>query len=231
MKRFYSEVAIAAVEGGFQVALDGRGIRTQGGAAQVVPNANLAEMLAEEWRSQGKKIDPKSFVYRDLADFAIDHVRRDRDAAIAAILPFAQTDTLCYRADPEDALFRRQEELWEPLVTACETRHCVTFRRVSGIVHRPQDPATMERLRGRLEELDDFSIAAVHTLASLAASLIGALAVLEPDADPVQLFAAANCEEDWQAELWGWDAEAEKVRATRLNAFEMAARFAQAAHG
>jgi len=89
----------------------------------------------------------------------------------------------------------------------------------------------MARLRDILEGQSDCVLAALHTLAPLAASLTVALAALEPAADPAALFAAANCEEDWQAELWGWDAAAERARAIRLGAFEAAARFARLVEG
>ena len=56
-----------------------------------------------------------------------------------------------------------------------------------------------------------------------------ALAALEEDADADALFAAANCEQDWQAELWGWDSAAEADRALRLETFRQATRFARLA--
>jgi chaperone required for assembly of F1-ATPase len=107
----------------------------------------------------------------------------------------------------------------------------VRLERVSGIVHRAQPETTIARLGEVLAGHDDFTLAALATLAPLAASLTVALAALEPDADPAALFAAANCEQDWQAELWGWDAEAEHGRAAKLAAFEAAARFARLARG
>jgi chaperone required for assembly of F1-ATPase len=225
MKRFYRDVAVQEAEGGFRVTLDGRPIRTQGGAAQVVPTRALADALADEWRAQGEEIDPKSFVLRDLADYAIDQVARDPAASVARLMPYAQTDTLCYRADPDEPLYRRQYELWEPLLQAAEARHGVRLERVSGIVHRPQPPETLARLREELSSVDPFTLAALETLTSLAASLTIGLLALEPDADPDTLFAAANCEQDWQAEQWGWDALAKEGRQRRLEAFRQAARW------
>jgi len=226
MKRFYKEVAVAEADGGSRVSLDGRPIKTQGGAPQVVPNRALAEAMAEEWRAQGDEIDPQGFPLRDLADFAIDHVAPDRAAAAARLLPFAETDTLCYRAEPDEPLHRRQQELWDPLVHAVETRHDVKIARTHGIVHRPQPPETLARLRDMLASLDPFTLAACETITRLAASLTIGVLALEPDADAGGLFAAANCEQDWQAELWGWDWQAEQDRARRLAAFEQAVRFA-----
>jgi chaperone required for assembly of F1-ATPase len=229
MKRFYKEVAVERADGGYRVTLDGRPIKTQGGAAQIVPGRALAEAMAGEWRAQGDEIDPKSFVLRDLADFAIDHVAPDPAGAVARLLPFAETDTLCYRADPDEPLYRRQQTLWEPLVRAAEARHGVRLERVSGIRHRPQPPETLDKLRAALEALDPFTLAALETLTRLAASLTVGLAALEPDADPEELFAAANCEQDWQAELWGWEWQAQEDRALRLEAFRRAMEFARLA--
>ncbi len=229
MKRFWKEVGIEPFEGAYRVTLDGRPIRTQGGAPQIVPSETLAEALAAEWRAQGEEIDAKAFPLRDLADYAIDHVRADRAAAIADVLRYAETDTLCYRADPDEPLYRRQQDLWEPLVAAFEARHGIRLERVSGVIHRAQPEATMARLAEMLAARDDFTLAALTTLAALAASLSVALEALEPGADPAALFAAANCEQDWQAELWGWDPMAEHGRAMRLEAFEKAVAFARLA--
>ena len=228
MKRFYEKVDIARNGDGWQVALDGRPLKTQGLQPQIVPSAEAAELLAQEWRAQGEELDPRSLVFRDLADFAIDMVRPDRAATLDKLLGFAGTDTLCYRADPGEPLFERQQQLWEPLVAACEARHGIRLERVSGIMPIAQPAQAMDALRARLEGEDDFTLAALVTMASLAASLIVPLAALEEGADPAALFAAANAEEDWQAELWGWDHEAESARAARQEAFEKAARFAKA---
>ena len=226
MKRFYTTATVAPADGGWRVLLDGRGIKTAMGAPQVVPTEVLAEGLAAEWNAQGDEIVPTGFVLRDMADYAIDIVGADRDAAIAGLLRFAETDTLCYRADPEDALFARQQDVWEPCLQAAEARHGIRFERISGIMHRPQPAATLDALRAHLATLDDFTLAAVNTLASLAASLTIALAALDDGADAQALWTLANLEEDWQAELWGADYEAKELRERRSAEFAQALRFA-----
>jgi chaperone required for assembly of F1-ATPase len=231
MKRFWKDVSVAPVDGGWQVLLDARPVRTQGGRGQVVPSAALAELLATEWRNQGAEIDPQAFVFRDLADYAIDVIVQDRASVIGKLLGYGETDTLCYRADPDEPLYQRQREVWEPIVTAAEARHGVTFQRVSGIMHRPQKPETLAVLRQVLDGLDSFTLAGLETVTSIAASLITGLATLEPLADPTALFTMANAEEEWQAELWGWEWTAEDRRALRLQAFTLAVTFMRAARG
>lgn len=227
MKKFWQDVtAEEAGPGAWRVALDGRPIRTQGGANQVVPSQALAEALAGEWRAQGETIDPRAFVLRDLADYAIDMVAPDRAASIERLLPYAQTDTLCYRADPGTDHLLRQEELWDPLVSAQEQRLDCRFALVSGIIYSPQPEATMQALRKDLASRTVWDLAALETLVPLAASFITGLAALEPGAEAAPLFAAANAEEDWQAEMWGSDAEAEAARAARQGAFSKAVDFA-----
>ncbi|MFN3515664.1 MAG: ATP12 family protein [Novosphingobium sp.] len=231
MKRFYKQAEIAAEGGAFRVTLDGRGVKTQGGRAQLVPTAALAEALAAEWSAQGEEIDPAAFVLRDLADLALDVIGPDRAGAIAALLRYAETDTLCYRADPDEPLHARQHEVWEPLLTAAEARHAIRFERISGVLHRPQPAETLKRLEAVLAAKDEFALAALTTLTTLAASLVVGLAALEPQADSAALWQAAELEAEWQAQLWGRDSEAEARQARRFAAFSAAARFAQLARG
>ena len=228
MKRFYREAA--AVEGpdGWHVALDGRQVKTQGGRVLVLPNRALAELLAAEWAAQGEEIDPRSFRMRDLADYALDVVAQDPAATVAALLRFAETDTLCYRADPDEPLWKHQQEVWEPLLIACERREGIRLQRVSGVMHRPQDEAALAKLRARLEAMDYLTLAALTTLASLSTSLIIGLAALEADADAEALWAAANLEEEWQAEHWGREWTAEERRAKRKADFMAAIAFVRA---
>jgi chaperone required for assembly of F1-ATPase len=229
MKRFYKQVSVEPAGNGWRIALDGRAIRTAGGRMQSVPSRPLAEAMAEEWAGQGDEIDVSRFVLRDLADYAIDIVAPGRHEAIRGLLPYAETDTLCYRAEQGEALHERQLEVWEPLLGHAEARWDMHFERIDGVIHRPQPAATLARLEAVLAAESDFTLAALRTLAGLAASLVIGLAAIAPDADPETLWNAANLEEDWQSELWGKDAEAEALRARRFAAFAAAVRFARLA--
>lgn len=229
MKRFYRDVTVAETGSGFGVQLDGRAIKTVSARPQVVPTRALADIMAQEWAEQGDEIDPARFMFRDMADYAIDVVSPDPAAAIDSLLPYAATDTLCYRAEPDEPFAARQRVMWEPLLTAAEARLGVKFVRISGVMHKPQPPETLERLRAELAKLDAFGLAALRNTAGLAASLVIGLAALDPQADVDALWDAANLEEDWQVELWGKDWEAAELRAKRAAAFAAAAKFAQLA--
>ena len=233
IRRFYKDVTLAQQPGGSQVMLDARGVKTVGGAPQIVPTEALGEALAAEWARQGERIDPASLPLRDMADYAIDVVAADPAAVAQGLLAYAETDTLCYRADPDEPLHARQQAEWEPLLAAFEATHGITFTRVSGVLHRPQPPATLAVLKARLLALDPFTLAGVEAMTKLAASLVTALAALDAahEDEPLALWRAVCLEEEWQAELWGRDEEAEERRARREADFLRACAFARLARG
>jgi chaperone required for assembly of F1-ATPase len=226
VKRFWKEVSAALVDGGWQVMLDGRPLKTQGKRQQIVPGEALARALAQEWTDQGEEIDPAGFVLRDMADYAIDVIAGDRADTVRALLAYGETDTLCYRAAPGEVLARRQDAAWEPLLAAAEATWGLKFARVSGIMHQPQPPETLTKLRALLEAKDDLTLAALRSLSGISASLIIALLSVDGQHDTQVLWQASELEELFQEEMWGRDAEAEARQAKRLRDFEAAIRFA-----
>jgi chaperone required for assembly of F1-ATPase len=231
VKRFWKEVTAAPVEGGWQVMLDGRPLKTQGKRQQIVPGEALARALAQEWTDQGEEIDPAGFVLRDMADYAIDVIAGDRADTVRALLAYGETDTLCYRADPGEALARRQDAVWEPLLEAAEKAWDLQFNRVSGIIHRAQPPETLAKVRSLLEGKDNLTLAALRSLAGISASLVIALLAASGEHPAQALWQASELEELFQEEMWGRDAEAEARQTKRLRDFEAAMRFAALVKG
>jgi chaperone required for assembly of F1-ATPase len=231
IRRFYKDVTLGEVAGGCQVMLDGRGVKTVGGAAQVAPTRALGEALAAEWQVQGERIDPKGLPLRDMADYAIDMVAHDPAAVARGLVAYAETDTLCYRADPDEPLHAAQQAVWEPLLAGFEAANGIALVRVSGVLHRPQLRESLDVLESRLRALDPFVLAGVEAMTKLAASLVIGLAALDAvhEDEPLPLWQAACLEEEWQAELWGRDWEAEERRARREADFLRACAFARLA--
>ncbi|WP_390586475.1 ATP12 family chaperone protein [Erythrobacter sp. MTPC3] len=231
MKRFYDAVDLCQVDGGWQVTLDGRGLKSVKGSPQIVPTRPLARMLAQEWDIQGEELDPQLFPLRDMTDYAIDIVGKDIAALAGRLVAYGDTDTLLYRADPDEHLYARQVEVWEPIVTAFEAREEIALTRISGVMHRPQSETALEKLRGTLSSASAFELAGIEAMTSLAASLTIALSAARvSDAEEAtQLWRAASLEEEWQADLWGRDGEAEEHRARRQADFLGAWRFVRAA--
>lgn len=221
MKRFWKTVAI--VDGAIE--LDGRPVRTPARAPLALPTPQLAEAVAEEWRSVGEQIDPRAMPLTGLANAAIDQVAPNPAPFAADLARYGESDLLCYRAELPEPLVERQAAQWDPLLDWARTRYDVHFETTAGIMHRPQPPATIARLQEVVAALDPFRLAALNPLVTISGSLVASLALLEGAADPETVWRAAQLDEDWQAEQWGEDDLAVRAREVRRADFDAGVLF------
>jgi chaperone required for assembly of F1-ATPase len=229
MKRFYKTVSVAEAEDGFRVLLDGRPVKTPAKNMLALPTRTLAEAIAAEWAGQGEQIAPVSMPFLRLADTVIDGVVANRAEVVGAILRFGENDLLCYRAHQPPELARLQREGWDPVLDWARRRYGVEFVVVEGFGHQDQPAQTLAAFRAALETQDAFSLAALHVVASIAGSVVLALALAEGELAQAQVFALSRIDEEYQASKWGRDHEAE-VRATNLaRELDKAAEFIVAA--
>jgi len=225
MKRFWRSVAVTEVEGGFGISLDGRPVRTPARAELIVPGRQLADAIAQEWASQPEDFDPRQMPLTGLANAAIDRIAPNPAAFADGLARYAETDLTCYRAAEPPDLVAHQAEQWDRLLDWARARYDVHFERVTGIMHRPQPRATLERLTAAVRALDPFRLAGLSPLVTIGCSLIAGLAVLSGDLDAETVFAATHLDELWQAEQWGEDTLATQAREHRKRDFMAAARF------
>lgn len=225
MKRFWKTVATVEAEGSFEIHLDGRPVRTPARASLVVPRHGLARAIAQEWESQSEEIDPRAMPLTGLANAAIDRVAPDPIMFAVDLARYAETDLTCYRADEPPELVARQAECWDALLDWARARYDIHFELVTGIMHRPQPPATVDRLKTAVGACDAFTLAGLSPLVTIGGSLVAALAVLERQSDAEATFDATHLDELWQAERWGEDVLALETRTARRRDFLAAARF------
>ncbi|WP_084583595.1 ATP12 family chaperone protein [Sphingomonas azotifigens] len=221
MKRFWKTVSI--VDGAIE--LDGRPVRTPARALLTLPTPQLAEAVAEEWRSVGEELDPRTMPLTGLANAAIDQIAPNPAPFAADLARYGESDLLCYRAELPAPLVERQAAQWDPLLDWARTRYDVHFETTAGIMHRPQPAATIARLQEVVAALDPFRLAALSPLVTISGSLVAALALLEGAADRETVWHAAQLDEDWQAEQWGADELATRARNVRRADFDAAVRF------
>jgi chaperone required for assembly of F1-ATPase len=216
MKRFYKDVSVAKSENGFQVLLDGRPVKTPAKNTLSLPTQALANSIAAEWAAQGDTVDPVSMPHLKLANAVIDGVSANREEVIGAILRFGENDALCYRAHEPPELARRQHEGWDPMLAWVERRFGARLGTAAGLNHIDQPPEALAALRAAVAAHDDFSLAALHVLASVTGSLVLALALSQGETSAAHAFKMSRLDEDYQAEKWGLDTEAQ-TRARNLS--------------
>jgi chaperone required for assembly of F1-ATPase len=226
MKRFYETVSVIPSDAeGWSIELDGRPVRTPAKKALILPTAALAQAIAAEWQAQGDKVDPRSMPLTGLANAAIDRVAPDAADFARDLGNYAETDLLCYHADGPEDLIVREKAAWEPLLAWARARFDIAFETTTGIVHRPQPPATIARLAEALAARDAFGLAALSPLVTIGGSLVIALALAEGAIDTDAAFDAAHVDEIWQAERWGEDSLATQARDARRRDFNAATNF------
>lgn len=223
MKRFWREASAQPVEGGgWGVALDGRPLRTPARARLAVPTEALARAIAGEWAAVGQEVRPAAMPLTGLANAALDRAGPELAGQLAA---FGESDLLCYRADRPSDLVARQAAAWDPPLAWARTRFDIGFVLATGVMHAPQPPATVERLRAAVAALDPFHLAGLHPVVTVSGSLVLGLALHEGAMDAEAAWQAGALDELWQAERWGEDELAARSRAARRASLMAGARF------
>ncbi len=223
-KRFYKDVAIADEGGRAGLRLDGKPVKTPGKAQLSVPGKALAEAIAEEWRAQGERIDPRTMPLTKLANSAIDGIEGRTEAVVDDIMAHARADLLCYRADGPEGLVAQQAKQWDLVLAWAKEALQAPLTLAQGIVHVAQPEDSIAALRKEVAGLDAFSLAALHVLTSLTGSALLGLAILLKRLTPEEAWAAAHVDEDFQIGKWGEDEEAVERRRLRKAEFDAAAR-------
>lgn len=224
-KRFWKATAAVETEGGYQIELDGRPVKTPAKTLLVLPTADMAAAVAAEWDAQDKVIDPLTMPVTRGANAAIDKVATQRDEVIEMLAAYGDTDLLCYRADGPEGLISQQSEAWDPLLAWAEQTYGVRFKTAAGVMHIAQDPRNLPRLTQELCVMTPFQIAAAHDLISLSGSLVIALAVTQSHMTPAQGWAASRVDEEWQFAQWGEDEDARALEMIKRQSFYDAAKF------
>ena len=224
-KRFWDKAGVVALDTGFTIALDGRPVKTPAKAPLVVPTQSMAAAIAVEWDAQVDKIDPMTMPITRGANAAVDKVAVQFDEVAEMLAAYGDSDLLCYRAAGPEELIGLQNKAWDPLLDWAGATLNAPLISAEGVMHVPQDPAVLVRLRAKVDELTPFQLAAFHDLVSLSGSLILALAFTHGRLSADEAWTLSRIDEDYQISQWGPDDEAEALTKIKHTAFLNAARF------
>jgi chaperone required for assembly of F1-ATPase len=224
-RRFYKTATSTPVEGGWGILLDGKALRSPAKRPFVLPTEALAQAIAEEWQTQGEKVEPSSMPLMQFAATAIDRLADNRAALVDEIAGYGRSDLVCYRSAEPPSLVRRQEETWQPLIAWAAERYDIALNVTSGIVAVDQPAHTFATFRRVLEACDLFALTALAGATGIAGSLVIALALMEGRLSANEAADAALLDELYQAEKWGSDPEAERRRAAIRADLQAAKRF------
>lgn len=225
-KRFYKQASLGD-DGA--VLLDGKPARTRARHALAAPPA-LAAAIVDEWNAQTSAIDFLSMPMTRYQMTAVDRSQADADAWRATTLSFLRSDLVCYRAIAPAELVARQAAAWDPLLRWAGGEG-VALKTGAGVGSVEQEPQSVEAAAAIISDASPPQLLAMKSAAEISGSGVIALALWRRAFDPQTLFDASRVDETFQAEKWGWDAEAE-MRVRRLRAdFLDVARYSLLAAG
>ncbi|NTF32167.1 ATP12 family chaperone protein [Rhizobium skierniewicense] len=217
-KRFYKHVTVGETEeGGFTVLLDGKTMRTPAKSVLTVPTRALAQLLRDEWDAQVEVVDPTIMPVSRHINTAIDGIASDPQAVFEDILRFSSSDLLCYRAGEPQALVERQSEQWDPIIDWAANTLGARFILVEGVMHQDQPREAIAAFAVTVRKYDTpIELAALHTMTTLTGSALLALALAEGERSVEEIWALAHLDENWTAEQWGEDDDAQIRTAKRF---------------
>ncbi|XP_056660475.1 ATP synthase mitochondrial F1 complex assembly factor 2 isoform X2 [Monodelphis domestica] len=140
-KKFYQNVSITQGEGGYEINLDHRKLKTPNARLFTVPSKALAVAVATEWDSQQDTIKFYTMHLTTLCNTSLDNPsQRNKDQLIHASMKFLDTDTICYRVEEPETLVELQKNEWDPVIEWAEKRYDVKLGSSTNIMG-PDIPA------------------------------------------------------------------------------------------
>jgi chaperone required for assembly of F1-ATPase len=224
-KRLYDKVAIGREGSLFTVLLGGRPVRTPEKSILRLPTAALAAAVGNEWLAQGETLRPETMPLTRLAATALERIGPRRQGIVDAVVGYAGSDLLCYRAEAPDDLVVLQQRTWQPLLDWAAKRWGARMAVGAGVVPIEQPPSAIDALRQAVDQANDLELAALSCVVQASGSIVVGLAVLDDHIDAETAFATALLDEQYQAERWGIDAEAERRRQDIASDIRAAASF------
>lgn len=223
-RRFWKAATIQPVDGGWQIALDDRPVRTPGKLPLVLPTMALAQAIAAEWDAQDGTISPNTMPLTRAANTAIERVPKQFDGIVDALIGYGGTDLLCYRADQPEALVQMQSTAWDPLIGWAATELQAPLLITHGVVPVDQPAESLQQLRACVGATDEFGLTALHDLVTLSGSLILGLAVTHGRMTAQEAYRLSRIDETYQSSQWGKDDEAEAAATNKESAILSAAK-------
>lgn len=225
MKRFYKNVTVTKEAEGYAVLLDGKPVKTPLRKILHLPHERLAAKIAAEWAAQQEKININHMRLTQLAYTYADKADSEREGMIAELLPYIETELLCYPAPHPEDLRRKQQQLWQPLLQEFAGKTGIVLKTVTVLTETAGGATEKEAFAHVLKREDGLTLTAIQAAIPLSGSAVLGYMLAIKQITPQEVFAAALIEELYQAQHWGDDEEAAAKRAELLAGLEAIAGF------
>ncbi|XP_030067018.1 ATP synthase mitochondrial F1 complex assembly factor 2 [Microcaecilia unicolor] len=203
-KKFYQNVSISQGEGGFEINLDRKKLKTPQGKLFTVPSEPLAIAVATEWDSQRDSIKSYTMHLTTLCNTALDNpTQRNKEQFIRAALKFLDTDTVCYRVEEPPGLVELQTNEWDPVINWAEKRYDVSIGSSTSIMG-PHIPAeTKEAFMKHLASYNMWALLGLEYIIVQLKSMVLTMGLVDRYLTVERAVLLSRLEEEYQIQRWG----------------------------
>ncbi|TNE29727.1 MAG: hypothetical protein EP349_06165 [Alphaproteobacteria bacterium] len=216
MKRFYKTVTLEKEADGYGIFLDGKPVRTPLRKILLLPHKRLAEKVAAEWDAQQEKINIDDMRLTQLAYTYADKAESEKQRIIAELLPYIETELICYPAPHPAELQQKQQQLWQPVRQIFTEKTGIALKTAAEITDAANGADEMAAFETVLQQEDGLTLTAIQAAVPLLGSAVLGYALAKKMVTPAAAHEAALVEELYQATRWGDDEEAVKKRTELL---------------
>ncbi|XP_073090807.1 ATP synthase mitochondrial F1 complex assembly factor 2 isoform X5 [Manis javanica] len=198
-KRFYQNVSITQGEGGFEITLDHRKLKTPQAKLFTVPNEALAIAVATEWDSQQDTIKFYTMHLTTLCNTSLDNpTQRNKDQLIQAAVKFLDTDTICYRVEEPETLVELQKNEWDPIIAWAEERYGVEIGCSTSIMGPSIPTRTREVFISHLASYNMWALQGIEFVVTQLKSMVLTLGLIDLRLTVEQAVLLSRLEEEYQ---------------------------------
>ncbi|KAH8321224.1 ATP synthase mitochondrial F1 complex assembly factor 2 [Drosophila kikkawai] len=203
-KRFYKKTSVLSSDGGYEVVLDHRKLKTPKGTPFLVRSEPLAIAVATEFDAQKEHIERSRMHLSALCFTAIDNPNNlTKLDMVNYLLNFIPTDTVLFQYDDEKDLQDLQLNEWDPVIAWFNQRYETNLQKTLNIT----PPQVSEEDKMKIaKHLHSYSLDTLHGFifaVDTLKSIILACAVIEQMLTVEKAVALARLEEEYQLKFWG----------------------------
>jgi len=211
--RFWKKVEVAALisseigrpaEHVYCLKVDGKTLCLSPQQPLLAPTLPLALALLYEWDRQSERLRPALMPLTRLLAKSLSVDDSCRALYVREILEHFGADSLCFLEHAHASLLARQERLWRPLRENASQVLGVPIKVTAELATAGiQSDFALQRMQEYLDQLDLWSLVALHSIACLSKSAIIGLNIQQGRISTEEAVLAGRCVEDWQADLYG----------------------------
>jgi chaperone required for assembly of F1-ATPase len=201
VQQLFQEVITTKTDEGNVFFANGKPLRTKKGKILRAPNEEIAAEIVSEWKSQKVKVAIETMPFTHILNTKIDRVASGRNAVIAGLLKYIDTDLICYYAPGPQELVMLQRQRWDPFRLWFSQHFACELKTTDSLQAQLQPEKAKQAVFEKMGKMNDDILTLLLWVASLGGSLVMALAFVQQAFGTEQILHSRFVDEDYRTSL------------------------------